>query len=142
VASSATPPPGDALQGNLTVQQQGDGPNPLSNSTFDSLIDLLKFVAATVDQVWADLAPQCDHVNAARLTHAWHVLLEAVSMLCPHCAGDMEHYGDGRQVTTHLRFCDGTEYAHGWHPDPAHAFNRPRSSAPSRRAMEHASGSL
>jgi hypothetical protein len=37
----------------------------------------------------------------------------------------MERYADGRAVTSRLGFCDGTQYVHQWHPDPAHPLNRP-----------------
>jgi hypothetical protein len=61
----------------------------------------------------------------ARLEHVRHVLRHVVGMCCAHCGDDMEHYADGRAVTSHLRFCDGTQYLHQWHPDPAHPLNRP-----------------
>jgi hypothetical protein len=61
----------------------------------------------------------------ARLEHVRHVLRHVVGVCCAHCAEDMEHYADGRPVTSHLRFCDGTQFVHHWHPDPAHPLNRP-----------------
>ena len=37
----------------------------------------------------------------------------------------MDRYADGRSLTSHLRFCEGSQFVYLWHPDPAHPRNRP-----------------
>jgi hypothetical protein len=51
---------------------------------------------------------------------------DIVGVLCPQCAGDMDRYADGRSVTSQPRFCEGSQFVHLWHPDPAHPWNRPQ----------------
>jgi hypothetical protein len=109
----------------------------MANKAFDAAIDRLKYVAATADQVQGELGsqdPRHDPQSAivtieaalCRLTHTQHMLGHVVAAFCPHCAEDMEHYTDGRRVTAHLRFGDGTQYVYVWYPEPTHPMNQPR----------------
>jgi hypothetical protein len=114
-----------------------EGMNGTDGIDFEKLIDNLKFTAATVDQSGAQpsgigphKSPNETAVNVEAaiclLTAARQLLQNIVGSLCPHCAGEMDRYADGRSATTHLRFCDGNEWVHIWHPVPEHQWNRPR----------------
>jgi hypothetical protein len=103
----------------------------------DKLIDYLKLTAATVDRAGVQLSgigPNASPnataltVEAAicHLTTAYQLLQNVIGVHCPHCAACMGHYTDGRAVTSHLRFGDGSEFVHNWHADPQHSWNRPR----------------
>jgi hypothetical protein len=88
-----------------------------------TMIDHAKLACALVALAQGDLGA-LDRGNLAsaaaieRLGHVLHVLHQAVSACCTHCADDMLHYTDGRAVASHLRFGDGTEFVYAWHPEP------------------------
>ena len=104
-------------------------------STFEDVIDLAKFAAGLADAAYNDLdaADRDDPKTVAaairaaqcRLTHINAVLRQAVSGLCPHCAGEMDRYVDGREVTGRIALDEhGTHHRHVWGPDCSHPFNR------------------
>jgi hypothetical protein len=104
-------------------------------STFESVIDMLKFAAGLADRVYADLgaADAGDPKSAAtaieaalcRSKHVDAVLRQAVSMCCPHCVanGNMNRYDDGREVTSTIALDEHTHYSRVWHPKAAHQIN-------------------
>jgi hypothetical protein len=103
----------------------------------DKLIDFLKFAFATVDTAGERLGgigrhsgphamPVAIETVIGHLATVSHVLQSVVGVYCPHCADSMNTYTDGRPVTTHLRFLEGSEVVHTWHPDKANPHNRPR----------------
>lgn len=62
----------------------------------------------------------------AYLSTAYRLLQDLVGIQCPHCARSMHTYTDGRPVSSHIRFGEGSQYTHTWHPDVASPHNRPR----------------
>ena len=107
----------------------------MSDTTTDTA-DHLKFIAAMVELAQSDLCgaqPRLDPhstviaIEAAicRLDHMRSLLPGVVVALCGDRGGDMQHYADGRLVTSHWRFGDGTQYVFPWDPDRAHDMNKP-----------------
>jgi hypothetical protein len=77
-----------------------------------TMIDHAKLACALVALAQGDLAAlEGDLASAAaieRLGHVLHVLRQAVSACCAHCADDMLHYADGRS-----RFSPPVRRRHG-----------------------------
>jgi hypothetical protein len=109
------------------------------NMEFDSdkLINFLKFSAATVelagDQLGGIGPNSSPHATAGtietaitHLTTVSEVMRHLVGVHCPHCAYLMDRYTDGRQVTGHINFPEGTQFVQVWHPLREHSWNRPR----------------
>jgi hypothetical protein len=103
----------------------------------DQLIDQLKYAAATVDtaaeRLGAIRPTSSPHETAtaveAAICHmsaAYNRLRHLVGTACPHCADRMHTYTDGRPVSTHLHFGEGSRWVHLWHPDPSNPHNKPR----------------
>jgi hypothetical protein len=107
----------------------------------DDLVDFLKFTAGAVDQAEEHLSgistiriPNSSrHETAVAVETALCYLATARNLLenivrshCPHCAACMNEYTDGRPVSTHLNFLEGSQWVHLWHPVPENPHNRPR----------------
>jgi hypothetical protein len=103
----------------------------------DRLVNFLKFTATTVDQAGEHLSgiqPNSGQQETAiavetalcHLANARNLLQEIVGVYCDHCASEMHRYTDGRPVTSHIRFGEGSEYTQIWHPIASAAWNQPR----------------
>jgi hypothetical protein len=108
-------------------------------ATFESgdLVDFLKFTAGAVDQAVAHLSGlspnNSRHETAVTVETALCYLANARNLLenivrshCRHCAACMNEYTDGRPVSTHVNFCEGSQWVHLWHPVPGNPHNLPR----------------
>jgi hypothetical protein len=103
----------------------------------NNLIDHLKHTASTVDRAEEQLGAirpnwSPEETGAAieaaicNLATAYTLLKDIVGVVCPHCCHHMRTYSDGRPVSSHLHFGEGTRFVHQWHPDVASPENKPR----------------